>query len=177
MNLLSIDCEFNQPSGKTIQIGAVVVNTAGLIIDRFETFVDPEENLNPDIVKLCDIHDRDLAGAPKIKEAFEMLEFFHAKNKCFTNPLVWGSGVRNDSLHIYEESGIKDRLNFMGYRVIDVKSIFQSVMMVQGKTVRGGLAKACSVLGIGFEGRPHGALPDAHNTARVFFNLMKAWKK
>ena len=82
MNLLALDAEFNQPSGKTIQIGAVVVNTAGLIIDRFETFVDPEEKLNPDIVELCDIHDSDLVGAPKIKEAFEMLEtleFLRAK--------------------------------------------------------------------------------------------------
>lgn len=177
MNLLSLDCEYNQPSGKTIQIGAVVVNTAGLLIDRFETFVNPGEPLNPEIITLCEIYDRDLIGAPSIKEAFEMLEYFAARHKCFTNPLVWGSGVRNDSQHIYDESGITDRPNFMGYRVLDVKSIFQSIQMVQGKQVRAGLQKACNVSGIGFEGRAHGALPDAHNTARLFHHLMKGFRK
>lgn len=177
MNLLSVDCEYNKPSGKTIQIGAVVVNTKGVILERFMTYVDPGEAINVEITILTGIEQRHVNGAPSIKEAYEMLEYIHSKHKCFTNPLVWGSGVRNDSSHIYDESGIKDRPNFMGYRVIDVKSIFQSIQMVTGKTVRAGLKKACEVLGIGFEGTAHDALVDAHNTARAFFHMMKGWRK
>lgn len=178
MNVLSIDCEYNQPSGKTIQIGAAVYNSiTGLLIDRFETYVNPDELINPEITVLTTITDQDVANAPKIKEAFEMLEYIHAKHKCFTNPIVWGSGVRNDSLTIYQESGIIDRPNFMGYRVIDAKSIFQSVQMMSNKPVRGGLEKTCKVIGIGFEGRAHTALSDAMNTFRVWHYLVKRFKR
>lgn len=177
MNLLTLDCEYNQPSGKTIQIGAAVYTVAGQCLERFETFVDPGEPINPEITELTTITDRDVQGALSIKDAFEMLELIHAKHKCFTNPLVWGSGARNDSLTIYQESGIIDRPNFMGYRVLDVKSIYQSVNMVSGKTVRGGLEKTCKSLGIGFEGRSHTALADAMNTFRVWHFLMKRFQK
>lgn len=178
MNILSIDCEYNQPSGKTIQIGAAVYNVVtGLLIEKFETFVNPGEPINPEIITLTTITDKYVENAPKIKEAFEMLELIHAKHKCFANPIVWGSGVRNDSLTIYQESGITDRPNFMGHRVIDAKSIFQSIQMMNNKTVRGGLEKCCNVLGIGFEGRCHTALADAMNTFRVWHFLVKRFNK
>lgn len=177
MNILSLDCEFNQPSGKTIQIGAAVYNAVtGLLIEKFETYVNPGEPISAEITELTTITDRDVQNAPSIKEAFEMLELIHAKHKCFTNPIVWGSGVRNDSLSIWQESGV-DRPNFMGYRVIDAKSIYQSVQMMNNKTVRGGLAKCCATLGIGFEGRPHTALADAMNTFRVWHYLVKRFQK
>lgn len=172
MNILTLDCEYNQPSGKTIGIGAAVYTVSGLLVEKFDTFVNPGEPINPDITTLTTITDNDVKNAPSIKDAYEMLELIHAKHKCFTNPIVWGSGARNDSLAIYNESGV-DRPNFMGYRVLDAKSIFQSVQMMNGKTVRGGLEKACKTLGIGFEGRPHTALADAMNTFRVWHHLVK----
>lgn len=176
MNILTIDLEMNQPSRKVIQVGAAVYTVTGVLVEKFETFVDPEEPINPEITTLTGVKDSDVVGAPKVKEAYEMLEFIHAKHKCFTNPLVWGSGVRNDSLTIYEQSGV-DRPNFMGYRVLDVKSIFQSVQMTNNKTVRGGLKKCCETLGIGFEGQYHTALADAMNTFRVWHFLMKRFNK
>lgn len=177
MNILSIDCEYNQPSGKTIQIGAAVYNAVtGLLIEKFETFVNPGEPINPEITTLTTITDMDVKNAPSIKEAYEMVEMIHAAHKCFTNPIVWGSGVRNDSLSIWQEAD-PGRPNFMGYRVIDAKSIFQSVQMMNNKTVRGGLAKTCVTLGIGFEGRAHTALADAMNTFRVWHFLTKRFSK
>lgn len=175
MNILSLDCEYNQPSGKTIQIGACVWTVNGILLERFETYVNPGEPINPEITALTGITDANVSGAPTIKEAYEMLEYIHAKHKCFRNPLVWGSGVRNDSQMIHVESGV-DRPNFMGFRVIDVKSIYQSVQMVTGQTVRGGLEKACKTVGIGFEGKSHTALADAMNTYRMWQFLMKRLK-
>lgn len=175
MNILSLDCEYNQPSGKTIQIGATVYTVNGILIERFETYVDPGEPINPEITTLTGITDGNVKGAPSIKEAYEMLEYIHSKHKCFRNPLVWGSGVRNDSQMIHTESGV-ERENFMGYRVIDVKSIYQSVQMFTNQTVRGGLETACKRVGIGFEGKAHTALADAMNTYRMWQYLMKKLK-
>ncbi len=50
------------------EIGAVVLKN-GEITDRFQTFVDPERRLTPEIVGLTGITDEMLRGAPKLKEA------------------------------------------------------------------------------------------------------------
>lgn len=189
MNILSLDCEYNQPSGKTIQIGVAIFKAkTGQLIEKFETYVDPEEpiskgeNGQTDITALTGIKDSDVSGAPNIKDAYEIIKNLHKKHKCFKNPIVWGSGTRNDSQHIYEEAYPTEELrrqnpNFMGYRVIDVKNIFQSIQIYHNKTVRGGLAKTCEILDIGFEGDPHRALNDAINTFRVWYHLIKDFPK
>jgi len=179
MNILSIDCEYNQPSGKTIQIGVAIYKCkTGELLDRLDTFVNPNEPIQPFITELTTITDRDVQNAPSIKEAYEMVKELHKKHKCFRNPLVWGSGCRNDSQHIHEEANILDKdgnlePNFMGFRVIDVKTIFQSIQILHNVTVRGGLKDTCERLGIGFEGRAHTALADAMNTFRVWHFLTK----
>lgn len=185
MNIMTLDCEYNQPSGKTIQIGAAIFNSkTGQLVDKFETYVDPKEAINDgkngytNIIELTGIKDSDVKGSPGIQEAYEMLKSFHAKHKCFKTPLVWGSGVVNDSQHIYNEAFPTKELkennpNFMGNRVIDVKSIFQSIQIHNNTEVRGGLKKVCEKLKIGFEGEAHRALSDAINTFRVWYFLMK----
>lgn len=179
MNILSLDCEYNQPSHKTIQIGAAVFAArTGQLLDKLEMYVNPGEPILPYITDLTGITDRDVENAPSIKEAFQQLEQFHKKYKCFKNPLVWGSGVRNDSQMVHQEADLRDSEgnlipNFMGYRVIDAKGIFQSVQIFHNKTVRGGLANTCKTLGIGFEGQPHTALADAINTFRVWHFLVR----
>lgn len=174
MNIMTLDAEYNQPSQKTIQIGAAIYDVySGQIIAEFETYVNPGEPIEPFITELTGITDKDVAHAPSIKEAYEMLEYFHAKHRAFCNPLVWGSGVFNDSQAIHKESGV-ERDNFMGYRVIDVKSVYQSAQMYKGKQVRGSLETVCKkFLKIGFEGTAHRALTDAKNTFRVWHFLVK----
>ena len=173
MNVMTIDCEFAQPSGKTIQIGSCVHNSkTGELIDTFETYVDPGEPISEYITNLTSITDDNVFLAPKILEAYLMLKDFHAKHKCAVHPIVWGSGVRNDSSHIYQESGSLQP-NFMGYRVIDAKTIFQSLRLHEGRGLKGGLETTCTKLGIGFEGRAHTALADAINTFRVWHHLVK----
>lgn len=179
MNVLSLDCEYNQPSGKTIQIGAAAYAArTGRLMGTFETYVNPGELIQPFITDLTGIKDSDVSGAPSIQEAFKALVDFHKKHKCFKNPIVWGSGTRNDSNTIYAEAGLRDEKgdllpNYMGFRVIDVKSQYQSVQIFHNKLVRGGLENVCGMLGIGFEGTAHTALADAKNTFRVWHFLNK----
>lgn len=173
MNVLVIDAEFNQPSGKTIQIGAGVYNAnSGELLEKFMTYVNPNEAITPFITQLTGITDSHVNGAPTINEGYRMLRALHQKHGCFMNPIVWGSGVRNDSLAIYEEGGDAEP-NFMGYRVIDVKTIFQSQQMFRNKKIKGGLKSTCEYEGIGFEGTNHDAFADAHNTFRLWFHLVK----
>lgn len=176
-NILTLDCEFNQPSRKTVQIGAVICDVrSGDIIHRFNTFVNPLEPINPYITDLTGIKDSDVANAPMISDAYLMLKEVHHKYQCFVNPIVWGSGVRNDSSAIheeYEQAIGESHTNFMGYRVIDAKTLYQSMRMFQNKKLKGGLKTACEELGIGFEGTNHNALDDAINTFRLWHHLMR----
>ena len=60
---------------KIIEIGAVLIQN-GQEIDRFQTFVDPEQKLHKETIELTGITDKMLEGAPKLVEIFpKFLEF------------------------------------------------------------------------------------------------------
>ena len=168
-----------QPSKRTIQIGAAAYHLpTGELLETFKTYVDPKELISAYITGVTGIVDSDVAGAPSVREAFEDLRRFHKKHKCFKNPLVWGAGVQNDSQHIYNEAYPTEELktlheNFMGYRVLDVKSQYQSIQLLHNYTVSGSLKDVCDKVGIGFEGEAHRALTDAKNAFRLWFYLTK----
>ena len=62
-------------SNRLIEIGAVLVKS-GEVVDRFETFVNPEENIPTEITNLTGISDDMVADAPDEKEAVKaFLEF------------------------------------------------------------------------------------------------------
>ncbi len=179
MRVLTLDAEYNQPSGSTVQIGAAAYHLpTGELLGTFDTYVDCGELVSEHITNVTGIRTGDILGSPNIREAFEDLRVFHKKFKCFKNPLVWGAGEKNDSQHLYQEAYPNAELraihtNFMGYRVIDVKGMYQSIQLLHNKTVSGSLADVCEKVGIGFEGDPHRALPDAVNTFRLWFHLTK----
>lgn len=172
MKLLSLDLEMNQPSGKTIQIGACVFcHKEKKIVDKFMIYVNPQEVLAPRIIELTGIqqHKVENEGYP-VKEAYFLLKKFAEKNKCFRNPIVWGSGVWNDSHHLYNEAK-PDEPNFMGHRVLDAKTLYQSLRIITWKKVKGGLNIAMEEMGLKFEGKNHDALDDAINTAKIWMHL------
>ena len=60
---------------KIIEIGAVLMQN-GQELDRFQTFVDPEQKLEKETTELTGITDSMLRGAPKLEEVFpKFLEF------------------------------------------------------------------------------------------------------
>lgn len=183
-NIMVLDAEYNQPSRKTIQIGAAAYNPRNAaLVGQFEVFVNPGEPITEEMTRLTGITDQDVANGLTISQAYEELNKFHAKHKCFRNPLVWGSGYRNDSLHIYQEhreslglefdKDIQQTANFMGFRIIDVKTIYQSVRIFENTSYAGGLKDCMKRLGMQFEGEEHRALTDAMNTFRVWYHLMR----
>lgn len=184
--LMVLDAEFNQPSRKCIQIGAAIYNPRNAaLIDTLEIYINPGEPIDPFITELTGIRDRDVQNGVSITEAYYMLKHFSQKHKAFKNPMVWGSGVRNDSLAIYQEylldgglsSGFKEKdpENFMGFRVLDVKTIYQSVMLFENSQYAGGLKDCMKKLGLSFEGEAHRALTDAHNTFKMWYHLMRTF--
>ncbi len=173
-----LDCEFNQPSKKCIQIGALVYDLSNAqCVDIFDTYVNPGEPLNPEIVELCGIHEHDVKNAPTIKQAFEELRWFHAKHKVFQNPIVWGSGVSNDSLALWNEVGETYEANFMGWRVLDAKTLYQSMVLLDGGSYAGGLEKSMKRLGLTFQGAKHNAVTDARNTFTIWYYLVKKMRE
>lgn len=171
--LMSLDAEYNQPSRKLIQIGAAVFNPRNAaLIDRLDLYVNPGEPITPEITYLTGITDKDVENAMNVRQAYEELKKFHKKNKCFKNPLVWGSGVRNDSLAIWQETGLTED-NFMGFRVLDVKTIYQSVAIFESEQYAGSLKDSMKRLGLEFEGDAHRALTDAMNTFKLWYYLMR----
>lgn len=175
--LMALDLELNQPSGKTIQVGACVFRlNDGHIFDSFVCYVNPNEQISKEITALTDITQAQVENfgfSPR--EAYQELKKFAQKNKVFQNPVVWGSGSWNDSHHLYQEAGVANK-NFMGHRVWDTKTLYQMFRAVNGLTVKGGLDKAMQELNIVKQGKSHDALWDAINTARVFFHLSKLLK-
>lgn len=179
-----LDAEYNQPSRKTIQIGAAVFDARSAnCLERLMIYVNPGEPITPEITHLTGIRDQDVSNGLSIVDAYEELKKFHAKHKCFKNPLVWGSGFRNDSQHIYHEyleakglptdSSFLQEENFMGFRVLDVKTLYQSVQIFENSKHGGGLKESMARFGLEFEGNSHDALNDAVNTFRFWYHLVR----
>lgn len=181
MKLMAIDCEFNQPSKKVIQIGAVCFQPDNrLIVEEFMTYVNPGEPISQEIEQLTRITNAIMTETPhmNIVEAAKALTEF--KHRLQINPIaiVWGAGKSNDVRKIYEEAGVD---NPFKDRIIDVKAIFQTLANVCNNEMRSkvGLAKACHLTGIGWDARwgaPHDAQADAHNTMRLYMFLSHCLK-
>ncbi len=180
--IMVLDCEFNQPSRKTIQIGAAVYDArSAACFGSLDLYVNPGEPITPEITDLTGITDADVAGAPNISQAWDELKYFHKQHQVFRNPLVWGSGVRNDSSALYDEyllhggfdKDTKDKENFMGFRVLDAKTLFQSLMLFENGGYAGGLSDCMKRCGLKFEGDKHRALTDARNTFTIWYYLTR----
>jgi inhibitor of KinA sporulation pathway (predicted exonuclease) len=179
--MMSLDLEMNQPSKKIIQVGACVFKPRNCeIVEKFMVYVNPHEPIGTvephNIVGLTGITDAHVAQGTSVEKAYELLRELSQKHKCMMNPVVWGSGVFSDSSELYKQGGSKEP-NFMGHRVTDAKTLYQSWRMIDNKKVKGGLENAMIELGLEFEGRAHDALADAINTARVWCKLSDALKR
>lgn len=174
--IVSLDLEYNQPSKRIIQIGAVIGDLAGgQVVDRCSIFVCPGEALAPEIVKLTGIRQSDVDAGPDIKEAYRKLTYWlqpHDGQRSL-NPLTWGGGDSED-LRLALGMDREDRTAWaFGRRWIDVKTVFIAWRAAHQRPGDGGLAKSMTKLGLAFQGRRHNALDDAENTFAVYIALLK----
>ena len=172
MKLTALDLEMNQPSGKIIQIGAVIGDTdTGEISQRLRIYVNPGEPIAPFITELCDITQKEIddQGIP-LYDAYLQLKEFHLKYSTFLNCLTWGGG---DSQAIYDQLTLDQRdEGCFGRRWIDAKTIYVSEQIARGQPVQGGLAKVMTKYNLKFNGRKHDALDDAENTFRLYHDML-----
>lgn len=178
---LALDLEMSQPSGKIIQIGAVVGDiVTGQVIERFSAIVNPNEELSEYIITLTGITQEQVDRGVSLFDAYHDLKALHLKHDAFINPITWGGG---DSAVLREQLcqisnnvwSIEDKWCF-GRRWIDAKTLFVSWRIANGSEIQGGLSKAMVKVGLTFEGRKHDAGNDALNTFRIYHALLQKLK-
>ena len=177
MKLTTLDLEFDQPSGKIIQIGAVVGETnTGEISQRLRIYVNPNEPISEFITNLCGItqHDIDTKGI-QLDDAYQQLKEFHRKHTEFVNPVTWGGG---DSEYLREQLSDTAKQDWcFGRRWIDAKTVYVGHMILhQNRILSGGLNTAMHRLGLKFQGRKHDALDDAENTFKIYHHMLYLMK-
>lgn len=174
MKLTCLDLELNQPSGKIVQIGAVIGDTqTGEIVDRIRIYVNPGEPISEFITELCGItQDQIDSQGLTLDEAYIKLKKFH-KTANFINPITWGGG---DSQEIYDQLSEESKKKWcFGRRWIDAKTLFVSQMIAhQNKVESGGLQKSMKKFGLNFVGRQHDAQDDAENTFIMYQYMLSS---
>lgn len=175
MNIFCFDLELNQlDPTKIIQIGYVIANPkTGHIVHENCIYVNPNEQLLPEIVELTGISQEQVDHARQLKDAYIYMLADISKYHPNKMAYQWGGG----DLHaLRTELGLSRDDFFFKESHINVKAVYQSYAMANNLTVIGGLGKAAKNLYGGFKGRQHNALDDAKNTWYVMYELMKKWK-
>ena len=173
--VVSLDLEYNQQSGKIIQIGAAIGDMrTSSILESFSVIVNPGEPISDFIQTLTGVTQQrvDEEGMD-LKSAAALLFAFIARHKPFMNPVVWGIG---DSESLREELGLKDERWVFGRRTIDTKTIHVAMCLARGISTKGGLgATMAKHYGLTFDGRAHDAKVDAENTLKLFFEMQRRY--
>ena len=175
-NYFALDLELNarkEPfAPKIIQVGVAVGNpNFPGEIETASWFLNPFEPIDPFITKLTGISDEtiELNAVTHDTLAKELGDFL-STHQAFVNPVTWGQGDAQELLSEFKQRGI--HFPFFGRRIIDVKTIFVFLEMVNGRSPSGGLSKSMAKYKIPFQGVPHRADQDALNTLRFFFHLI-----
>lgn len=172
--VVSIDLEMNQlDTPKIIEIGLTIGDlSTKKVVEKKSILVNPEQNITEYITALTGITDYMVSNAPNIQMANEeMLKYLAAFN-VHAQPVVWGGG---DIWQLKKE--IKDLNHFpFGYTEMNVKTIVQFLLISNGKSSQGGLAKSMSKFGLKFSGRKHRADDDSYNTLVFYFHLLNSVK-
>ena len=172
MKLTSLDLELNKPSGKIVQIGAVIGDTlTGEITHRLNIYVNPNEQVSDYIQQLCGISQKDVDNGFSLNDAYVLLKDFHRKYSDFMNPLTWGG---DDGRELKEQLDDDAKKNWcFGERCIDAKTICVTHMIhTKNKIVKSSLSQSMKRFGLSFSGREHNALDDAENTFKIYHHML-----
>lgn len=153
------------PMGEIIEIGAVILDEEFEIIDKYSTYIKPDNlKVSQGVQRLTSITEEKLVKAPNIKEALE-------------NLLQITPDINNTTLYTWSDSdtnAIECELNSKSIQIKDIKRLCSNFIDIQeifGERVgienRINLTKALNMIGLKFNGKEHGALADAINTAQI----------
>ena len=165
-----------QPSGRIIQIGAVVGDIdTGKVIDRFSVIVNPNEQLSEFIIGLTGITQDQVDEGITLEEGYWQLCEFHRQYASFINAITWGGGdIEEIKKQMHNEYGFDSTPGWpFGRRWIDAKTIWVSYRIAKGEPIQGGLAKSLTKVGLAFKGRKHNAQDDAENTFYMYCAMLK----
>lgn len=175
-NYFALDLELNNLNNgetpKIIQVGVAVgspVNPEE--IKTWSWYLNPQEPIAPFITQLTGITD-DVVKTQSVTHSVlaEELGNVLREYNVFCNPVTWGQGDAQELKDEFRQNGIK--FPFFGRRIIDVKTIYVFLEMVNGRSPSGGLSKSMGRYKLPFKGKSHRADVDALNTLRFYFYLM-----
>lgn len=148
-----------------IEIGLVAMDLSKLeILDEASYFVRPKRwEVSATCTKLTGITDQDIRSAKPLAEVLaSLVKRFDPQGKpCCT----WGEDVPILAQKC-REIGLPSPFRF----AIDLSRVFQGAFATKEQI---GLKAATEILSMKFDGIPHGALPDARNTAFVHASLLR----
>jgi len=148
-----------------IEIGIVVMDLNELrMLDEASYFVRPcRWEISQKCTDLTGITDQDIRNARPFAEVLQdLLKRFHPKERpCCT----WG----DDMPVLARACSSVGQMNPFR-RSIDLSRVFQGAFAIKENV---GLRTATEMLAMTFDGIPHGALPDARNTAMVHAAILR----
>ncbi|MEX1196324.1 MAG: 3'-5' exonuclease [Pseudohongiellaceae bacterium] len=147
---------------ETIEIGCVLADFDGHILDEFTTFVRPIESpeLSDFCTELTTITQGDVDGAPAIGEAMDLLDQWVAGRD-----VIWGSwGNFDRKLLLSQQQRYGLEQDFYQLAHINLKRAWRRTTKKRRKNA---LSDALTFHGLTFEGTQHRAISDARNTARL----------
>lgn len=176
INYFSLDLELNNKNDgtvpKIIQVGISIgspINPDN--IKSWSWYIDPQEPITPYITELTGITDEIIKdNAVSHQVVAEEIGSILKEYNVFCNPVTWGQGDAQELKDEFKQNGIS--FPFFGRRIIDVKTIYVFLEMVNGRSPSGGLSKSMGRYKIPFIGKSHRADVDSFNTLRFYFYLM-----
>ena len=186
---ISIDLEMNndpedesaEDSGLVIsdiiQIGACAFDIqTGVILGNFKKYVKlpKDKKLHPKITKLTGITEDDLnTQGTSLYLAYKELEYFiNQYDGVFRHSVSWGGDDGKYLLNeLINKCSFNEKFIFSPSSYVDVKKVYQIYCMMNNISIRSGLGKSLTRVGLNFIGRQHDALDDSINTARMLFYL------
>jgi len=179
----ALDLELEQPksnpqtpdsqldSPRIIQVGVAFFNIrTGEIVETKSWYINIGVPLSAFIKELTSTTQDQLDTGTTIETAYAELLLLIKAYKCFRQPITWGGG---DLRALQDEVGLSD----LGHVEMNVKTVYQAYAQILGWKRKIGLSGACERLGLSFIGRPHDAVNDAVNTARIYHYFMQRLNK
>lgn len=171
---LEATCWLGRPPrgyNEIIEIGAVRINEYSEVIGRFESFVKPIVNpmLSGFCKKLTSITQQQVNTAQRFDIVLERFKEWAGIYEEDFYICSWG---QNDKKLFKDDCDLhKLEIDWLDYYV-NLKNQYDTI---KGQSVKGNLKKIVVKEGFEFTGKPHRAISDAENLAKIFLKYFDEW--